>query len=101
MKILIPIIKTTFSIILIFILFISHSLSDENEFTKTLKEAELGDPISQNNVAHMYDNGLGTEKNLLKCTFLLHLKNQVFTSFGVVKEADATMLEKLRLLEID
>ena len=66
MKILIPIIKTTFSIILIFILFISHSLSDENEFTKTLKEAELGDPISQNNVAHMYDNGLGTEKNLLK-----------------------------------
>lgn len=55
-----------FAIILIFSTFSFHSYSDENEFLKTLKEAELGDPISQNNVAHMYKNGLGTEKNLLK-----------------------------------
>ncbi len=40
-------------------------LSDE-VFLKTLKNAELGDPISQNNVGHMYDNGIGTEKNIQK-----------------------------------
>ena len=57
-----------FVIILIF-LTCGYSYSDENEFLKTLKEAELGDPISQNNVAHMYDNGLGTEKNLSKALY--------------------------------
>ena len=58
--------KKIFSIFSVLIFFTSYSYSNESEFLKTLKEAELGDPISQNNVAHMYQNGLGTKKNLLK-----------------------------------
>ena len=53
-------------IVVLGLLWCGSAYSDENKFLKTLKEAELGDPISQNNVAHMYQNGLGTKKNLLK-----------------------------------
>ena len=55
-------------IIISFILssFFALSVLSDEDFLKTLKDAELGDPISQNNVGHMYYNGIGTEKNIQK-----------------------------------
>ena len=55
-------------IIISFILssFFALSVLSDEDFLKTLKDAELGDPISQNNVGHMYNNGIGTEKNIQK-----------------------------------
>ena len=42
----------------------SISFADSVKFKQTLSKAEDGDPFSQNNIAHMYHNGIGTQKDI-------------------------------------
>ena len=42
----------------------SISFADAVKFRQTLSKAEGGDPFSQNNIAHMYQNGIGTQKDI-------------------------------------
>ena len=42
----------------------SDSASDKRNFTRRLKEARIGDPAAQYDVALMYATGVGTGKNV-------------------------------------
>ncbi len=56
--------KDLFKFLIINFFIFSISFADSVKFKQTLSEAEGGDPFSQNNIAHMYQNGIGTQKDI-------------------------------------